>query len=728
MNNNDPGSTNINDYKPTCPVIFFERGNQQQQKQIFTIHCQRLAVDVECYVSTAIIRMDGEWTNRTKDTLDCVFALPTPGTIMNVKLLIGADRVLTTAIISKADASKLIEENQKKGQHAQSDEHKTTHITPEEANPYEQFVPDLFRLPFGNVAPGDTIKLTCEYLEPLDYYKKGYIVSLPLYFPPGTIVNSLSWDQVVSVKCKINALTQNPKIDCWTHEVLQSHDDQKGIVVIECGKCKPLEENKENQYAGGALSATSPDSSLNKTGRDFELSYSVKSERIQAHCIQEVDMDDVNSGSLCIFITPPATLSTTFGRAFFFLLDRSGSMVGEPYREATRALNRALDRLRPSDQFNVCAFDHRQVYFQPSLVPANKEMLTNCKQWIHSYQPERGGTTLDAPITAALQQLEKSDLLPFIVLITDGAVHNEREICEKIESNKKMRTRFLTLGIGSYCNWFFLKMLSKLGRGFSDIVVYKEHIYHKMDHLLRMANTPVLTDIEIGLKGDEIEIYPFPIPDLFIGAPVVVAARYTSAEQCPNKIAVRGFNPHGDSETITCTVDRRNDLPVEKIFIKQQIDLMTADAWLKQSKKLEDKVVNVSVHSNMPSMFTDVVMFETTQSLFEEEEKKLNDLINERKDDDPDLANNEHRRNKMLAKMKNNKKTVAALAVGGTCAVVAVSVMSFGDVQSTLDNIPILGGGGDLDLDVNCCEGGGCGCDDAGCDDCGDCCGDCTIM
>merc|ERR1712157_474511 len=193
------------------------------------------------------------------------------------------------------------------------------------------------------------------------------------------------------------------------------------------------------------------------------------------------------------------------------------------------------------------------------------------------------------------------DLLPFIVLITDGAVHNEREICEKIESNKDMRTRFLTLGIGSYCNWFFLKMLSKLGRGF--------------------------TDIEVGLKGDEIEIYPFPIPDLFIGAPVVVAARFTS-DQCPSKIAIRGFNPHGEQQTITCKVVTRNDLPVEKIFIKQQIDLMTADAWLKKSKKMEDKVIDVSVNANMPSMYTSTVMFETTQSLFDEEEKKFDNLIN----------------------------------------------------------------------------------------------------
>ncbi len=43
---------------------------------------------------------------------------------------------------------------------------------------------------------------------------------------------------------------------------------------------------------------------------------------------------------------------------------------------------------------------------------------------------------------------------------------------------------FLTLGIGEYCNWYFLRMLAKLGRGFSDIVIHEERIYHKIDHLL----------------------------------------------------------------------------------------------------------------------------------------------------------------------------------------------------------------------------------------------------
>merc|ERR1719445_879534 len=105
---------------------------------------------------------------------------------MNVTLHIGVDRVLTTAIVSREDAENLIRENQSKSKSDDEKQQNATHITPEEANPYEQYVPDLFRLPFGNVNEGDLITLKCEYIEPLSYYKKGYIVSLPLYFPPGT--------------------------------------------------------------------------------------------------------------------------------------------------------------------------------------------------------------------------------------------------------------------------------------------------------------------------------------------------------------------------------------------------------------------------------------------------------------------------------------------------------------------------------------------------------------
>ena len=152
----------------------------------------------------------------------------------------------------------------------------------------------------------------------------------------------------------------------------------------------------------------------------------------------------------------------------------------------------------------------------------------------------------------------------------------------------------------------FFENVSKLGRGFSEIVVHKERIYHKMDHLLRMVNTPVLTDIEVGLKSDEIEIYPFPIPDLFIGAPVIIKADYVSMEPL-KKIAVRGWNPHGDMETLQCKIETRNDIPVHLINCLTECQIMTADVRFTKSTKLENKVIDYSKRIGVPSVYTSLI-------------------------------------------------------------------------------------------------------------------------
>lgn len=44
-----------------------------------------------------------------------------------------------------------------------------------------------------------------------------------------------------------------------------------------------------------------------------------------------------------------------------------------------------------------------------------------------------------------------------MVLLTDGCVNNDREICFMVRDICK-NARILTFGIGFYCNWFFLKV------------------------------------------------------------------------------------------------------------------------------------------------------------------------------------------------------------------------------------------------------------------------------
>ena len=181
-------------------------------KKQYTIECRKLEVQAECFGEMMIVSMQGQWTNLHKDTLDCVFAVPLSGKMISVTLNIGNNRVLTTDIVSREDADFLIRGNPQKSQMQPEDRSNVTHIIPEGSNPYEEYVPDVFRLPFGNVNPGEGIAMTCEYIEPLSRYKKGYIVSLPLYFPRGTIVENRQWKKVVNGGVRINGITNKSKV------------------------------------------------------------------------------------------------------------------------------------------------------------------------------------------------------------------------------------------------------------------------------------------------------------------------------------------------------------------------------------------------------------------------------------------------------------------------------------------------------------------------------------
>jgi hypothetical protein len=65
-------------------------------------------------------------------------------------------------------------------------------------------------------------------------------------------------------------------------------------------------------------------------------------------------------------------------------------------------------------------------------------------------------------------------------------------------------------------------MLAQLGRGFDDVVVYKENIYSQVSSLIERASVPILKDVTLLIERiKDCEIYPFPIPDLFQGSPIV---------------------------------------------------------------------------------------------------------------------------------------------------------------------------------------------------------------
>jgi hypothetical protein len=445
-------------------------------------------------------------------------------------------------------------------------------------------------------------------------------------------------------------------------------------------------------------------------------------------------------GSFVVFVAPPSVerIEKQFRRNFIFLIDRSGSMSGQPYEEALRGLRVALSKLGPYDKFNIMAFDHNMMALHEDMVPATARNVEVAFNWVREKKPAFGGTTIEAPLRWALSLLGKIQKgLNFVFLLTDGAVENDREIC-RMAVQAAGNTRILTFGIGTFCNWYFLQMLASLTRGFNATAVYHEHIYEQVTMLLSMAELPVLTDLTIDMENvDDCQIYPFPLPDLFLGAPLVVAGKYSAVRGFPAGIMLRGDDAAGMSQMVYLPVTEDPSVPVARVFLKQRMDLLVAKAWLDDSRTVRQEVIDLSIKSRMPSPFTTMVTFEMTpdeRTRYEQEleragreEEEGKNVQKTREADERDRAAKENggegkdkgdeakrmaMSKALLSNSERRTEYIAASAIGAIVAVGAVAA-AFGNVGATMTNAAsiIAGGFGTVGASaIECCNECDCDC------------------
>lgn len=206
----------------------------------------------------------------------------------------------------------------------------------------------------------------------------------------------------------------------------------------------------------------------------------------------------------------------------------------------------------------------------------------------------------------------------------------------------------------------------------------------QINHLVQMANCPVLTDVSIDIEGvDECEIYPFPIPDLFLGAPIILSGKYQNAI-FPSQVQLTGTLATGQPYAVKMPVTPAGSVPVERVFLKQRLELLTSKGWLQDSPEIMGQVVALSTAASMPCAHTTMIAFETTPQQLEKFQKKhggagaQNDGLFEA-DSSSGAA--------MGGRRGLSKGAIGALAVGGTIMVVGASAAAFGDVAATFGNV-----------------------------------------
>ena len=150
---------------------------------------------------------------------------------------------------------------------------------------------------------------------------------------------------------------------------------------------------------------------------------------------------------------------------FYFILDRSYSMMGDPMVTAKEALKLFIRSIPPGSKFNVISFGSSFEQIFDDVIDYQQDTLDTAVQEIDFFDANLGGTEIFDPLHSIFaSKSDEAGLDKHVYLITDGCVFNPDDVVELINDNNKDFTVH-TFGIGSGVSTTLIEECAKAGRG-----------------------------------------------------------------------------------------------------------------------------------------------------------------------------------------------------------------------------------------------------------------------
>jgi Ca-activated chloride channel family protein len=264
--------------------------------------------------------------------------------------------------------------------------------------------------------------------------------------------------------------------------------------------------------------------------KDFDLYYSISSEDIGLNLLTFKEPESDDPQGFFLLLAAPSFISEqseSVAKDVLLVLDKSGSMDGEKFRQAQDALRYVLDHLNPQDRFNIIAFSTGTDSFAQELQPAHE--ADEAIRWINSLSAA-GSTDINRALLEAID-MASHERPTILIFMTDGlpteGVTDRQMILQNVDRETFKAIRLFAFGVGYDVDTYLLDSLAQENRGTTTYVTPDQAIDETVSAFYNKVSMPVLTDIEIDF-GDIVtfDIYPQPLPDLFAGSQLILVGRY----------------------------------------------------------------------------------------------------------------------------------------------------------------------------------------------------------
>ncbi len=336
------------------------------------------------------------------------------------------------------------------------------------------------------------------------------------------------------------------------------------------------------------------------------------------------DPADPDGFYLLLLAPRPDTAIQVLPKDVLLVLDRSGSMDGEKYRQAQEALAFILENLNPEDRFNIIAFSTGLETYARGLSPASES--ARAIDWVRSSRP-LGSTDINRALLEALGLLEENrgdrpfERPAFIIFLTDGlpteGVIDRERILENFAAQAPDNIRLFTFGVGYDVDTFLLDLLAQNHHGASTYVAPGERIDEIVSGFYAKVSTPVLTDLQLDFAGVTVfDDYPAPLPDLFVGSQIISVGRYRDGGSAD--VTLTGI-VNGEQHSFTYpeqVFDRRseiNDLKsaIPRLWATRKIGHLLSQIRLHgPDQETVDQVVSLSIRYGIVTPYTSYLVTE----------------------------------------------------------------------------------------------------------------------
>jgi Ca-activated chloride channel family protein len=490
----------------------------KQQKQVEAILLNSTA-EIDVFGLSAKVTIKQEYENVSNEWVEGIYLLPLPDNASIDGLLIKtADGVTKGVIKEKNEAKKIYKEAKEEGK-------KAALIETERA--------DLFTTKVANIAPKSKISIEISYIQPITYLHDEFSLHLPNTLTPRYTPKSftkkegeLNSVQKISTsgwanKNSLNPPFQKKRQNSHDINITVTIDSGYQIAEVDSSSHKILWSKEKDQYKITLKDGKIP---MNK---DFRLSWKSKTEALPNAAL--FSQRDEDGDYLSLMVIPPQQelQNRVLPREVVFVIDSSGSMQGEAMRQAKASLINALTHLSNQDKFNIIEFDSKLATLYNKSQNVTSKSIKDAKRFINNMVAD-GGTKIKPALELSFKNSEEDGFLKQIIFLTDGSISNERELLKSIRDNLG-NSRLFMIAIGSAPNLYFMRKSAEYGRGSMTYVNNMKNIEKQISQLFSQLKNPMLRDITIKFSnGEDVEYFPNPIPDLYLGEPLMIYAKTKS--------------------------------------------------------------------------------------------------------------------------------------------------------------------------------------------------------